>query len=96
LWSAVQPKVVPLPSVRAALAAVREGRAQAGIVYATDARTSADVRIAYLVPIADAPRITYPAAVVAGPRQDEATKFLRYLQSPGARAIFEAAGFGVR
>jgi molybdate transport system substrate-binding protein len=95
LWSAVQPKVVPMPTVRAALAAVREGRADAAIVYATDARTTKDVRVAHVVSIADGPAIVYPAAVIRGKNENEARRFLEYLQSADARAVFEAAGFGI-
>ena len=72
------------------------GRADAGIVFATDARTSTDVRVAYDVPPAETPGIVYPVAVLRTPRQAEATRFVAFLQSPEARAIFEAAGFGVR
>jgi molybdate transport system substrate-binding protein len=93
LWAAVAPKVVPTLTVRAALAAVRAGRVEAGVVFATDARTAPDVAVAYRVPPADAPAIRYPAAVVRGPREAEATRFVQFLASPAARAIFEAAGF---
>ena len=93
LWNAVKSKMVPLPSVRATLAAVREGRADAGIVYATDAKTTDDVRVVYSVPADEGPPIRYPAAVVNGPHTSEAAAFLRYLQSAEARATFEAAGF---
>jgi molybdate transport system substrate-binding protein len=65
----------------------------AGVVFATDARTAADVVVAYRVPAADVPAIRYPAAVVRGPREAEAARFLQFLASPAARAIFEAAGF---
>lgn len=95
LWAAVQPKTVPMPSVRAALAAVREGRVDAGIVYATDALTTKDVRIIYRVPVGDGPRIVYPAAVVRGPNEPAARRFLTFLQSADARRVFEAAGFGI-
>jgi molybdate transport system substrate-binding protein len=95
LWAAVQPKTVPMPSVRAALAAVREGRVDAGIVYATDALTTKDVRIIYRVPIGDAPRIVYPAAVVRGGNEQTARRFLTFLQSAEARRVFEAKGFGM-
>ena len=93
LWPAVLPKVVPTLTVRGALAAVRAGRVDAGVVFATDARTAPDVAVAYRVPAADAPPIRYPAAVVRGPREDEAARFVQFMTSPAARAIFEAAGF---
>jgi molybdate transport system substrate-binding protein len=93
LWSAVLPKVVPTLTVRAALAAVRAGRVDAGVVFATDALTAPDVVVTYRVPVADAPPIRYPAAVVRGPREAEAARFLQFLASPAARTIFEAWGF---
>lgn len=93
LWSAVAPKVVPTLTVRAALAAVRAGRVDAGVVFATDARTAPDVVVAYRVPAADAPVVRYPVAVVRGPRETEAARFVQFLTSPAARAVFEAAGF---
>jgi molybdate transport system substrate-binding protein len=95
LWASVQPKSVPMPTVRAALAAVREGRVDAGIVYATDAITTRDVRIVYRVPVSEAPRIVYPAAVIAGANEAPARRFLTFLQSAEARRVFEAAGFGI-
>jgi molybdate transport system substrate-binding protein len=93
LWSAVEGKVVPLPTVRAALAAVREGRAEAGIVYATDARTESRVRVVFEPDPADAPSVVYPAAVVVGPNAGQAARFLAFLRSPEAASLFEAAGF---
>ena len=95
LWPSIQPKVVPMSTVRAAFAAVREGRADAAIVYATDTRATPDVRVVYTVAAGEGPSIAYPAALVRGPREAEARRFLAYLQSAEARAIFEAAGFGV-
>ena len=95
LWESVQPKTVPLPTVRAALAAVREGRVDAGVVYATDVRVTKDVRVVYEVPASDAPAIVYPAAAVAGPHEAEARRFLAFLQSAEARQVFAAAGFGI-
>ena len=95
LWSAVQAKAVPLPTVRAALAAVRERRADAAIVYLTDTRNAEDVRVAYRVEPAGAPAITYPVALIKGQREAAARAFLTYLQSDEARRTFEGAGFGV-
>lgn len=93
LWTAVAPKVVPTLTVRAALAAVRAGRVDAGVVFATDARTAPDVRVAYEVPPADAPSIRYPVAVVRGPREAESARLVEFLWSPAARDVFRAAGF---
>jgi len=94
LWSGVAAKVVRLPSSPAVLAAVREGRADAGIVYQTDVAAGDDrVEKAYVVPASEGPRIVYPAAAIAGARQDDARVFLDFLRGAGARGIFNAAGF---
>jgi len=93
LWAAVAPKVVPTLTVRSALAAVRAGRADAGVVFATDARTAPEVTVAYAVPPADAPTIRYPVAVVRGPREAEAARFVQFLFSAAAKSVFESAGF---
>jgi molybdate transport system substrate-binding protein len=96
VWQGVAPKVVPVLTARAALAAVAAGRADAGIVFATDALASAEVRVAYEVPAAETPGIVYPMAVVRTARATDAQRFVEFLQSTEARAMFEAAGFGVR
>jgi molybdate transport system substrate-binding protein len=94
VWPRLSERVIPTENVRAALSAVEAGNADAGIVYKTDARTSAKVRVAYEVPRAEGPRIAYPFAVVAGTRHPEAARrFLAYLESPAAAAVFERYGF---
>jgi molybdate transport system substrate-binding protein len=95
LWTLLQPKIVPLPHVRAVMTAVASGSADAGIVYKTDAVAVArGTRIAWTVPSADAPAIIYPAAVMVTSRHpDEARAFIRYLQAPDASRIFSTAGF---
>lgn len=93
LWGAVAPKVVPALTVRAALAAVRAGRVDAGVVYATDARTEPAVKVVYQVAVAEGPPIRYPAAVVHSDREREAAAFISFLSGPEARALFESAGF---
>lgn len=94
LWEVVRGKVVPTENVRAALAAVEAGNAQAGIVYATDARISRRVRVAFAVPPADGPRILYPAAVVRGARNRAAAlRLLDYLAGAEAAETFAKYGF---
>ena len=58
LWTVIEPRVVPTENVRGALAAVESGNVDAGVVYLTDARISSKVKIAYQVPVSDAPKIT--------------------------------------
>lgn len=94
LWSKVIDRVVPTENVRAALAAVESGNADAGIVYKTDARIAKRVRVAWEIPRAEGPVISYPFAVLAGSaRPDAARKFLAYLESPAALAVFRKHGF---
>jgi molybdate transport system substrate-binding protein len=94
IWDQVAARVVPCESVRAALAAVETGNVDAGIVYKTDALHSTKVKVAYEVPVADGPVITYPAALVAGSKNaGSAKKFLDYLAEPGSLKVFEKYGF---
>lgn len=94
-WTAIATKVVPTVTVRAALAAVRAGRVDVAVVYATDALTEPSLPVLYRVPAADVPTIVYPVAVVAGPRATAATAFVAFLRSADASAVFTAAGFGL-
>jgi len=94
VWSTVEERVLPGTDVRAALAAVESGGAQAGIVYRTDAAISRKVRIAYSVPIAEGPKISYPLAVIKDrPRSADAKRFAEYLASEPASKVFEHYGF---
>lgn len=94
LWKKVIDRVVPTENVRAALAAVESGNVDAGIVYKTDALISKKVKVAFEVPAAEGPSITYPAAVVKDSKQVEAArKFAAYLAGPEARAVFVKYGF---
>jgi molybdate transport system substrate-binding protein len=97
LWSVMETKVVPTENVRAALAAVESGNVEAGIVYKTDAGISKKVKVAYEVPLKDAPEIIYPLALVKeGGQPKAAQKFLQYLESADASNIFEKFGFSIR
>ncbi len=96
LWETLQPKIVPAENVRAALAVVESGNAEAGIVYKTDAAISKKVWVALVIPAADGPQITYPAALVSDSRhKDAARKFLNYLADKQADETFAKFGFSV-
>jgi molybdate transport system substrate-binding protein len=97
LWPLIEPKVVPTENVRAALAAVASGNVDAGVVYKTDAAISKKVKIAYEVPHADGPDISYPVALVKNsPQPEAAKKFLDYLPSKEAGQVFTQYGFLLR
>ena len=94
LWKEIADKVIPTENVRACLGTVESGNADAGIVYRTDALISKQVKIAYAVTASDGPRISYPIGVVKGSENAEAArKFVIYLASPEAGAIFAKFGF---
>ena len=97
LWAFVADKVVPTENVRACLAAVESGNVEAGIVYRTDALLSHKVKVIYQVPLADAPSISYPLAVLTtSPHAEAARRFAAWLASPFAGAVFAKYGFAVR
>jgi molybdate transport system substrate-binding protein len=97
IWPAVEEKVVPCESVRAVLAAVESGNVDAGFVYRTDAAISKKVKVAFEVPAADAPAISYPLALLKdGPQPAAAKHFIDYLNSDNAKAVFRQFGFIIR
>ncbi len=79
------------------LAAVESGNVDAGIVYKTDAAISKKVKVAFEVPAADGPKISYPLALVKdAPQPDAAKKFIAFLDSDAAAAVFQKFGFIAR
>ncbi len=94
LWERLAERVIPADNVRAALAVVEGGDAEAGIVYASDARMTRRVRVAFTVPAAEGPRISYPVALLSGSHEPEAARrVLEYLSSEAALAVFRRYGF---
>lgn len=96
LWMALQARMVPTGSVRAALAAVESGAADAAIVYRTDARVARRATVAFVVPADRAPRIVYPVAILrASSNAAEAARFLDFLRGASAARTFTRFGFTV-
>ena len=96
VWAQVAPRVVRAENVRATLALVERGAAPLGIVYATDAKASAKVRIAGVFPENTHPAITYPIARLRTSTQLDAEAFRRFLVSREGKAIFVRFGFTAR
>ncbi len=93
-WDALSERLAPMADVRAALKLVELGEADAGVVYATDAKASNKVSVVAVIPSALHQPIRYPLAltVTAKPAAQE---FLTYLHSPAAMVVFSAAGFTI-
>jgi molybdate transport system substrate-binding protein len=94
LWEIVKDKIAPTADVRAALGLVESDPAIIGMVYRTDAALSSRVTVQYEVPAQLQQPIMYTAAVVKG-RHDAALarRFLNFLGSPQAKAVFTTHGF---
>jgi molybdate transport system substrate-binding protein len=96
LMDKLNAKLVMGKDVRQVLTYVETGNADAGIVYGTDAAASTRVRIVAIAPESSHEPIVYPVAVVRSSRNQEATrKFIEYLSSPDAKAIFTKRGFTI-
>lgn len=96
LLDAVRSKLVLAEDVRAVLAYVATGNADAGIVYATDALASGKVRVVAAAPEGTHDPIVYPEAAIRTGRNEAAARaFVEYLNAPTARAIFVKHGFTI-
>ena len=94
LYDSLKPKFVLAKDVRQVLTYVASGNADAGIVYATDAKTSADVRVAAVAPENSHQPIVYPVAVLKDSKNTAAARsFVEFLLSSKAQAIFQKYGF---
>jgi len=94
LWSRVKQKLVLGKDVRQVLGYVETGNADAGLVYATDARESSAVRVAATAPESTHAPVVYPVSVLRGSRNSTAARdFVGFLFGPEARALFVSQGF---
>ncbi len=92
-WKTIEPRMLAAQDVRAALRLVEAGEADAGVVYATDARSD-KVVVAGAFPPESHPPIRYPIALTIGAKP-EALAFLQFLRSPAAVQAFQQASFTV-
>jgi len=91
-WTAAEPKLAQAENVRATLAFVARGETPVGIVYETDARIEPKVKIIGTFPDGSYPPVTYPVAATANGKAT-AARYLSFLATPAAKAIFERYGF---
>ncbi|MFE7312009.1 molybdate ABC transporter substrate-binding protein [Streptomyces sp. NPDC057555] len=82
------------PNVRAVLSKVELGEADAGIVYKTDAATAPAKVDAIDIPDAQNAVASYPAATLkSSEHAAAATEFVKWLSTPEAQRMLQAAGF---
>jgi molybdate transport system substrate-binding protein len=92
IWSAAEPKLAQAENVRATLAYVARGETPIGIVYETDAKVEPNVKIVGYFPDGSYPPVTYPAAATVNAKA-AASKYLDFLRTGPAKAVFEKYGF---
>jgi molybdate transport system substrate-binding protein len=91
----IEPKLVYGNSVRQVLASVESGNADAGLVYATDAKISNKVKTVVTADEKYHSEIIYPVAVVKSSKNvDAAKEFVKYLtSSTQAKDVLRKYGF---
>lgn len=83
------------PDVKGILSKVALGEADAGFVYASDARAAGRRVVRVALPPRAQPTVRYEAAVVRrGRHRDEARAWVRSLLGARAQGVLRAAGFG--
>ena len=95
IWEDVESKLSLGTDVTAVLNQVAQGSAECGIVYATDAKSTDDVKVICEAPeeALDTP-VIYPIAALKNSNDSDATNaFIDFLQSQEAKDVFVEYGF---
>jgi molybdate transport system substrate-binding protein len=94
IYDQLKPKLVLAKDVRQVLTYVETGNADAGIVYATDAKISKKVTVVATAPADSHSPVVYPAAVIKNSKNPAGAKaFLEFLAGEKARTVFQKYGF---
>jgi molybdate transport system substrate-binding protein len=94
---AVKEKAIYGSDVRQVLTWVESGEVDCGVVYATDAAISENVKVAVKAPEGSHKTVVYPAAVIKESKHPgEAAAFLDFLSTGEAGAVFEKYGFTLK
>ena len=96
IYEQVKPKTVFAKDVRQVLSYVELGNVDAGIVYATDAKISNQIRVVATAPEDSHKPIIYPVAAIKRSKNPEAAKkFIQFLFSNSAKDAFKKYGFQI-
>ncbi|MEB3175406.1 MAG: molybdate ABC transporter substrate-binding protein, partial [Cyanobacteriota bacterium] len=94
LLEVLKPKIVYAKDVRQVLTYVETGNVSAGLVYATDAKTSQKVRIVATAPKESHAPIVYPMAILRNSKNmNAAQSFAQFLVSNSSKGVFNKYGF---
>ncbi|MEA5526461.1 molybdate ABC transporter substrate-binding protein [Nodularia spumigena] len=94
IFEKIKSKLVLANNVRQVLAAVESGNADAGLVYATDAKISNKVKVVVAADEKYHSAIIYPMAVIKRSKNIPAAKeFLEFLSSNQAKTVLKKYGF---
>jgi molybdate transport system substrate-binding protein len=93
-WEVIRPKVIPTANVRAALAAVRAGNVDAGVVYRSDVFSAVGVKVIWEIPEGKEWSISYPVAVLKTAKDKAgAAALLEFMDREEAQSTFQRFGF---
>jgi len=94
LLEALKPKIIYAKDVRQVLTYVETGNVNAGMVYATDAKTSQKVNVVATAPKESHAPIVYPMAVLKNSKNlNTAQSFAKFLISKPSKAVFKKYSF---
>jgi molybdate transport system substrate-binding protein len=93
LWQSVADKIAIALSPPAAVNLVVRGEAPVALVFSTDAKGVAGIKVAGIFPGNSHPPIVFPAALLRDSHSADAARFLAFLASPKATAVFERYGY---
>jgi molybdate transport system substrate-binding protein len=96
IYDQVNAKAVLAKDVRQVLTYVETGDVDAGIVYATDAMSSAKVKVVAQAPAGSHAPVIYPVAVIKDSKNPAAAKaFEDFLSGSQAHSVFQKYGFSL-
>lgn len=96
LYKPLQAKLIFAKDVRQVLAYVETGNVDAGLVYATDAKVSDNIKVVATAPETSHSPIIYPVAVLNESKHpDSAKAFVQFLTTEPAKAVFKTYGFSL-